>query len=78
MFEQLGNRLGLCLDFGDWHGPHRHAGLSRIAHLAESCHAKCGFSPSGEPELDEFETCLNLLHAAICRTLYPGAGPEAR
>jgi Xylose isomerase-like TIM barrel len=63
MFDQLEGRLGLCLDFGNWHGPTRHADLKRIAHLAESCHAKCEFSADGKPDLEEFRTCLELMRS---------------
>jgi Xylose isomerase-like TIM barrel len=61
MFDQLEGKLGLCLDFGNWHGPTRHADLKRIAHLAESCHAKCEFDADGQPDLEEFRTCLELM-----------------
>ena len=61
MFDQLEGKLGLCLDFGNWHGTTRHADLKRIAHLAESCHAKCEFDADGQPDLEEFRTCLELM-----------------
>jgi sugar phosphate isomerase/epimerase len=61
MFDQLEDKLGLCLDFGNWHGPTRHDDLRRIADLAESCHAKCEFDANGQPDLEEFRTCLELM-----------------
>ena len=64
MFDQLEGGLGLCLDFGNWMGETRHADLRRIAHLAESCHAKCWFDANGNANLEEFRTCLELVHQA--------------
>ena len=64
MFDQLEGKLGLCLDFGNWHGPTRHTDLSQIAHLAESCHAKCEFSTDGKADLKEFKTCLEIMRNA--------------
>jgi sugar phosphate isomerase/epimerase len=61
MFGQLEHKLGLCLDFGNWHGANRHANLSQIAHLAESCHAKCEFDANGQADLEEFKACLEIM-----------------
>lgn len=61
MFDQLEGKLGLCLDFGNWRGPTRHADLNQIAPLAESCHAKCEFGADGKANLEEFRTCLELM-----------------
>jgi hypothetical protein len=63
MFDQLEGKLGLCLDFGNWHGPTRHTDLKQIAHLAESGHAKCEFSADGKPDLKEFRTCIKLMQS---------------
>jgi sugar phosphate isomerase/epimerase len=61
MFGQLEEKLGLCLDFGNWHGQSRHANLKQISHLAESCHAKCEFDANGQANLEEFRTCLEIM-----------------
>jgi hypothetical protein len=64
MFDQLEGKLGLCLDFRNWHGPTRHADLKRVAHLVESCRAKCEFGTDGQADLEEFRTCLELMRNA--------------
>lgn len=57
--RELGDELGLCFDFGNWGGENKYADLGQIAHLAESCHAKCNFV-DGKPDLDDFVKCLEL------------------
>ncbi len=60
LLQEFDGQLGLCLDFGNWLGPTRHHDLAQIAHLAESCHAKCWFK-DGQPDLEEFRACLEIM-----------------
>lgn len=59
----LGDDAGLCFDFGNWGGPKKYENLEQIVHLAESCHAKCGYV-DGKPELQDFNKCLKIVNSA--------------
>lgn len=63
VFEDLGDAIGLCLDFGNWSGPDKYAGLARIARYADSCHAKCAFQ-GGIPDSTDYAHCLDLTREA--------------
>lgn len=60
----LEGKVGLCADFGNWSGPTKHDDLAAIFPLAESCHAKCTFSPPQTPHREDFIRCLDLTRAA--------------
>ena len=79
VLEELGGKLGLCLDFGNWSGPQKYENLARIAPYAESCHTKARF-PNGEIERDDFEECLRLVHESGFRgphtLIYDSGGDE--
>ena len=64
LFAGLDNRVGLCLDFGNWSGPDKYDQLAAIAHLAESCHAKAEFSDQGQLHQADFQRCLDITTAA--------------
>ncbi|MFT4041109.1 MAG: TIM barrel protein [Thermomicrobiales bacterium] len=56
---------GLLIDLGNWNwrGADRFAQLTRIAPLAETCHAKCRYTGS-TPEAAEFQQGLAILREA--------------
>ena len=56
----LDGRVGLCFDFGNWGGESKYRELEKIASLAESCHAKCFFRESGEPDTNDFLRCIEI------------------
>lgn len=64
MLDRLAGKLGLCADFGNWSGPQKYADLGQIFPRAESCHAKCHFDASGQPDRADFIRCLELTRAA--------------
>ena len=55
--------IGLCADFGNWHGATKYDDLAAIFPFAESCHAKCSFSAAGEPDREDYVRCLELSQA---------------
>lgn len=63
VLEATGGAVGLLIDLGNWRGPDRFQELSRIAPLAETCHAKCRFTGS-EPDVEEFQHGLQILKDA--------------
>lgn len=60
VMDETGDRVGLCIDLGNWTGPEKYGELAAVVGYAETCHAKCGFTADG-PEQDDFTTCLELL-----------------
>jgi hypothetical protein len=60
VMDGMDGRLGLCLDFGNWSGPDKHTALSEIAPYAISCHAKCSFDADLQPDLDDYQHCLEM------------------
>jgi hypothetical protein len=57
--RELGDRAGLCFDFGNWSGPSKYDNLKQIVHLAESCHAKCNYA-DGQPDFEDFRRCIEI------------------
>ena len=64
LFEQLGNSVGLCFDFGNWSGPDKYLNLQAIASYAESCHTKADFDPPYELDKEDYVRCLDITRAA--------------
>jgi sugar phosphate isomerase/epimerase len=64
LFENLGDDLGLCLDFGNWSGANKYADLKAIAHLAESCHTKAHFEDNQQIDRDDYARCLDITREA--------------
>ncbi|MBC7527902.1 MAG: sugar phosphate isomerase/epimerase [Chthonomonadaceae bacterium] len=62
--ESLEGRIGLCFDFGNWSGDSKYEELTKIAHLAESCHAKCFFGENAVPNRDDFLRCIEITRHA--------------
>lgn len=63
VLDAAGDDVGLLIDLGNWRGSEKYRELATIAPKAESCHAKCHFSPAGPDETD-FRTGLRLLKDA--------------
>ncbi|GAA2099027.1 TIM barrel protein [Microlunatus panaciterrae] len=63
LLQQTGEQVGLLLDLGNWRGATKYTHLASVSALAETCHAKCGFSATG-PDAEDFRHCLELLRAA--------------
>jgi sugar phosphate isomerase/epimerase len=64
VLDHLDGAVGLCADFGNWRGPQKYDDLAQIFPRAESCHAKCHFSASGQMDRVDFEHCLELTRQA--------------
>ncbi len=58
--EITGDSVGLLFDFGNWKEPDWYEQLAQIAPLAETCHAKCNFTPDG-PKREDYRQALGLL-----------------
>ena len=64
ILSRLDGKVGLCLDFGNWHGDTKYDDLGAIASLAESCHTKARFTAPREMERDDYVQCLELTRDA--------------
>ena len=64
VFQKLDGELGLCFDFGNWPEQNKYEMLQRIAHLAESCHAKAEFFDENTLNEGDYTRCLDLLKNA--------------
>jgi len=60
LLDALEDKVGLCLDFGNWRGDTKYDDLGAIAPRAESCHTKAHFSAPRELDRADYERCLNL------------------
>lgn len=60
LLDATGESVGLLVDLGNWSGPGKYGELSRIAPLAESCHAKCHFTEH-DADSDDFRASLQIL-----------------
>jgi sugar phosphate isomerase/epimerase len=56
--------VGLCADFGNFHGPAKYDELTAILPRADSVHAKAHYPQAGEMERDDFVRCLELSRQA--------------
>jgi sugar phosphate isomerase/epimerase len=63
LLAETGDSVGLLIDLGNWKAAQKYADLAKIAHLAETCHAKCHFTGS-EPDEDDFTRSLQILKDA--------------
>ncbi len=64
LLERLDGRVGLKLDFGNWHGDRKYDDLPLIADLADCTHAKAYFPQPGQMDADDFARCLDICAAA--------------
>ena len=80
VLDQLEGCVGLCVDFGNWHGPTKYEDLSAIVDRAESCHAKAHFTASGVMDAKDFTRCIALTRAAHFAgpytLIYDGPDPD--
>lgn len=60
VLDELDGAVGLCLDFGNWHGAWKYEAFAQIFPRAETCHAKAEFTPDGKIDLLDYDRCLNL------------------
>jgi sugar phosphate isomerase/epimerase len=60
LLDATGESVGLLVDLGNWSGPGKYGELSRIAPLADSCHAKCHFTKR-DADSDDFRASLQIL-----------------
>ncbi|MBZ0302980.1 MAG: sugar phosphate isomerase/epimerase [Anaerolineae bacterium] len=60
LLDTLEGRVGLCADFGNWKVLSKFDDLAQILPRAESCHAKCSFNATMEPDTEDFLHCLDL------------------
>jgi sugar phosphate isomerase/epimerase len=63
LLDQLGGRVGLLGDFGNWKGDDKYDQLSKVFGRAELCHAKATFT-DGMLDSDDFGRCVALAEAA--------------
>lgn len=82
LMDGLDGRIGLCLDFGNWHGATKYDDLRAIAGYAESCHAKPQFDANGAIERDDFARCIRITREAgfsgPYTLIYDGPNPDER
>jgi hypothetical protein len=64
VLDALEGRLGLCVDFGNWHGAQKYENLAQLMPRAESFHAKCHFAEDGRMDQADFVRCLELARTA--------------
>jgi sugar phosphate isomerase/epimerase len=64
LFEQLEQRVGLCLDFGNWKDADKYTQLASIASYAESCHTKANFSADDHLDQLDYVHCLDVTREA--------------
>jgi sugar phosphate isomerase/epimerase len=57
-------KVGLCADFGNFHGPAKYEDLAAILPHADSVHAKAHYPQAGEMERADFVRCMELSHQA--------------
>lgn len=78
--EACQNRLGLIADFGNFKSDQKYNQLAQILPFSENIHAKGHYDSNGEPDIAEFERCLDLLQAANydgpIAMVYDGPGDE--
>lgn len=56
--------VGLCADFGNFHGPSKYDDLAAILPQADSVHAKAHYAQANEMDRNDFVHCLELSRQA--------------
>ena len=64
ILDELGDRVGLCADFGNYKGPTKYDDLRSILPRAETVHAKADYPTPGQIDTADFTRCLDLARAA--------------
>lgn len=79
LLQQTGDRVGLCIDLGNWTGDTKYEQLAAVTRFAETCHAKCGFTTSG-PDVADFRRSLRILrdgsYVGPLALIYDGPDPD--
>ena len=60
LLDSLDGEVGFNLDFGNWEGPSKYAGLATVFPYAETCHAKCAFPAEYVADTEDYMRCLSL------------------
>ncbi len=80
LLQRLEGNVGLCFDFGNWHGPTKYSDLQSIALYAESCHAKASFTWADEMNENDYRKCLDITRLAgfsgPYTLIYDGSSPD--
>ena len=80
LLDSLEGEVGFNLDFGNWSGPAKYDDLAAIYPYAETCHAKCAFTPEYVPDAADFRRCLDLARDARFSgpftLIYDGPDPD--
>jgi sugar phosphate isomerase/epimerase len=63
LLDELGGRIGLLGDFGNWKGANKYDELGKVFDRAELCHAKATFS-DGALDTEDYGRCVDLAEAA--------------
>jgi len=64
ILEQCQEKIGLCVDFGNFRGDGKYAELAAILPYATSVHAKANYPEVGQMERIDFDNCLELAKEA--------------
>jgi sugar phosphate isomerase/epimerase len=78
LFDELDDTVGLLIDLANWTGPTKYDDLARIAHRAETCHAKAHVLEDGRTiDAADFRRSLEVLRdadfAGTCALVFDGA-----
>lgn len=84
LFDQLGDDVGFLIDLGNWTGPTTYDQLTKVAGLAETCHAKAHHSSAADHaaviDADDYTRTLRILADAgfegPLALIYDGADPD--
>ncbi len=63
LLEPLRDRVGLCVDFGNWKGADKYDAFAQVMPYAESTHAKCSFTTPLQADVADYERCLQVCEA---------------
>jgi sugar phosphate isomerase/epimerase len=80
LLDRAEGRIGFLVDLGNWSGSSKYAELAAVAGRAETCQAKCRTGNSGQLELDDYRTSLQVLRDADytgpLALVYDGPDPD--
>ncbi|TSB45343.1 sugar phosphate isomerase/epimerase family protein [Alkalicoccobacillus porphyridii] len=61
LIDQSEGKFGLTTDFGNYEGPNKYESLRAAIPLSSSIHAKARTSSDGSQDLEEFQTCMDIM-----------------